>query len=168
MLTLSLIHILKLLNYGFDNYALAEAVTAGQVLDRIYLPKGKVEAVDVTAQETIVLPTAKEGAAGYNIECNMKEGVKAPVSQGDVIGTVTITAPGGTIAETPMLAAESVAKESFWQTIGPVSYTHLPIILRWRRPYSQASPIMLPKRQHLSPAVQRLGTVKTWFSAVQP
>lgn len=109
---------MKLLNYGFDNYALAEAVTAGQVLDRIYLPKGKVEAVDVTAQETIVLPTAKEGAAGYTIECNMKEGVKAPVSQGDVIGTVTITAPGGTIAETPMLAAESVAKESFWQTIG--------------------------------------------------
>lgn len=108
---------MKLLNYGFDNYAMAEAVSGSTVLSKVTLPKGKVEEVGVMAEEAITLPTAKSGDPGYDIIYETDSDLTAPVAKGDVIGTVKVEANGEIIAETPMLAAESVDKENIFQTV---------------------------------------------------
>ncbi|MDO4542579.1 MAG: D-alanyl-D-alanine carboxypeptidase family protein, partial [Bacillota bacterium] len=95
-------------NVQYSHYSEAEAVTADTVVDRIFLPKGKVEAVDVTAADTIVLPTntSTDGEPGYEIICSLNDDVTAPVTKGDTIGVINIEANGEIIASTDMLAAE--------------------------------------------------------------
>lgn len=108
---------MKLLNYGFDHCALSEAVTAGEFADKVYLPKGKVEEVNVTAADTIILPTVTGENPGYEIEAQRDEDLKAPVEKGDVIGKIVITANGQTLGETDMIATNSVKEETIFQTV---------------------------------------------------
>lgn len=107
---------MKLLNYGFDHCAFGEAVTAGEFSDTVYLPKGRVEEVNVTAADTIVLPTLTGNDPGYEIECHRDENVKAPVNNRDIIGKIVITANGEILGETDMVATNSVAEETIFQT----------------------------------------------------
>ncbi|MEG0874252.1 MAG: D-alanyl-D-alanine carboxypeptidase family protein [Clostridiales bacterium] len=107
---------MKLLNYGFSKYALKDVVTANTTVATIDLPKGKTENIKVCPQDTITLPTAKEGDSGYKVSCKMDSQIVAPVQKGDIIGKVFITANGKEIATTPMVAAESIDKENIFQS----------------------------------------------------
>ena len=49
-----------------------------------------------------------------NIVFNYEQPVKAPVKKGDVLGKVTVSAPGVTAREVKVVAADGVRVEKAW------------------------------------------------------
>lgn len=106
-----------LLNYGFSKYEMANAITAEKTTSIVNLPKGKKEEIKVCAVETVSLPTAKKGDAGYTVSFHLDKDVVAPVKKGEIIGTIKIEAHGKTLSVTDMAAAESVEKQNVFQAV---------------------------------------------------
>ena len=104
----------KLLDYGFAGYGvyrdekrpLAPITVRGGVKDSVALSVSPFHAV-----------LSKEKLKGVEATVELPAVVKAPVTVGDVLGKVVYTLDGKVIGETPILAAETVDKISFFEIL---------------------------------------------------
>lgn len=100
----------KLLNYGFRFFETVAPHKAGEtfVSERIWMGSQEEIKLGVAQDTYVTLPRgqAKSLKASFVLE---KE-LKAPISQGDVVGTLYYQVDGEDIAEYPLLALESVEK----------------------------------------------------------
>lgn len=100
----------KLLNYGFRFFETVAPHKAGEtfVSERIWMGSQEEIKLGVAQDTYVTLPRgqAKNLKASFVLE---KE-LKAPISQGDVVGTLYYQVDGEDIAEYPLLALESVEK----------------------------------------------------------
>ena len=96
-----------LLDQGFANYALItpEAPDA-QVAVRL----GQQPAVRVVPGEETPLLIAKSQKALVQTHIDLEETVEAPVSQGQRLGSITVTAEGQTLAQIPLVAEVTVPR----------------------------------------------------------
>ena len=96
-----------LLDQGFANYALItpEAPDA-QVAVRL----GQQPAVRVVPGEETPLLIAKSQKALVQTHIDLEETVEAPVSQGQRLGSLTVTAEGQTLAQIPLVAEVTVPR----------------------------------------------------------
>ncbi len=101
-----------LLSHGFASYAL-------------YTPDVTIDAIPVIlGQETAIVPVLQdetpvllEKSLLSSAQCRVEPApsVKAPVEQGQTVGTVTVTAGEKVVAEIPLVAAKAVGKLTWWQ-----------------------------------------------------
>ena len=103
-----------LLNYGFAGYTLC-TLTPGEALPPIPVALGERATVQPVAEESRIL-LEKTQAAGLEQRVELAERVEAPVARGDRLGTLTVTRQGETVAEVPILAAETVERVS-WKAL---------------------------------------------------
>ncbi len=114
---------MKLLDSGFANYALFQKDETD--MGTVPVTGGISNTCAVKQREfAIIVPKAKESAVAEASE--MKESVAAPVSAGDVVGTVTYTLDGEVIGTADIVAAEDVAKISFAGVLGRLFKAFLP------------------------------------------
>ena len=103
-----------LLNYGFSTYALID-VTPSEPLPTVAVALGEKDCLAVALPEgtdRALLPKST-GALQHTID--LPESIEAPVTEGDRIGTLTVCSGEETVATIPLVAAESVAKLTWWQ-----------------------------------------------------
>lgn len=104
----------QLLDHGFANYALADPV--GQTeLDPVPVILGTAkEVVPVPADPSpILIDKAKK--SGITTQVELAEEVRAPVEEGQRLGTLTVCSDGVPMASIPLIAEEPVERLSWWQ-----------------------------------------------------
>ena len=103
-----------LLSYGFSTYAL-ETIVPQEALPPIPVELGTQATVQPVLGEgtALLLEKAKAGQLSQSVE--LAESVAAPVAQGDVLGTLMVTAGEETVAQIPIVAGEDVARVTFSQ-----------------------------------------------------
>ena len=98
-----------LLNYGFSNYALVDPLQ-NVALEAVPVILGKSDWVRPTAGEagTILIDKALANSVTCSVE--LEESVRAPVEQGQRLGTLRVEAGGKMLAEIALTAKEAVAE----------------------------------------------------------
>ena len=100
-----------MLDYGFENFRAEAALAAGQSVTGLKVRDGLADAVPVVAAEPLraVVPV---GSLAETV-LNLPRSISAPVRRGDVVGTAQIKSGGQVVAQCDLLAAASVDRRSF-------------------------------------------------------
>ena len=102
----------SLLDYGFANFALVNPELPADNTVPVKLGKQAfVKAVPYESGSMLIDKTQKNSVT---TQVTLEESVKAPVSKGQRLGTVTVKAGEQVLAQIPMVAAETVARQSWW------------------------------------------------------
>jgi len=104
---------INLFEYGYDNYALREVIKSGGVVQTVNISNATrdTKKLDAIVQNDIsVLIKAEDKNNALLPTVHINEDLKAPINQGDVIGTVTYTVEG--IEYTENLVANNNVKKS--------------------------------------------------------
>jgi D-alanyl-D-alanine carboxypeptidase (penicillin-binding protein 5/6) len=108
----------KLLDYTYDNFELATAITKGKVIpghNRFTLPNGVERTVPVAPASSLQLAQKKDDKQSYTYKVVLKKGIKAPIDKGTVIGEVSILYQGKSIpgiSSVPLVTQQAVEKGS--------------------------------------------------------
>ena len=107
-----------LLDYGFANYALVTPELPAENLVPVKL--GQNAFVKAVPNETGAMLIDKGQKNSVTTEVTLEESVKAPVSKGQRLGTMTIKAGQQILAQIPMVAEETVARLQWHQILWQV------------------------------------------------
>lgn len=102
-----------LLDYGFANYALIPVQEEN--LPQVGVTLGKTGSLTVNVQGKSQLLVDKALRQGVTRTIELPETIDAPVTQGQVLGTLTVESAGQILASVPLTAAESVERLSWWE-----------------------------------------------------
>lgn len=103
-----------LLSYAFANYTVV-GVQPDEVLPPVAVELGEVDYVQPVLGERTELLLEKREASNITKTVELDENVKAPVEEGQQLGTLTITGGDTELAVIPIVAGDSVAKISWGQ-----------------------------------------------------
>ncbi|GAA0364075.1 D-alanyl-D-alanine carboxypeptidase family protein [Bacillus horti] len=108
-------NITSMLNYAFSQYESHPIYEKGDFLRQVKIDKGEESTLQMVVPHQIsVLAKKGESVDLYRPSIHHVEGLNAPIKKGDVIGHVTITKNGETVAEIDIPAQEDLEKASFW------------------------------------------------------
>ena len=98
----------SMLDYGFANYAMVTPELTGDATVPVKL--GKAECVKAIPSEQSALLVDKAQLAEVNIQTALEEQVRAPVSKGQRLGTLTVKSGEQVLAQIPLVAEQTVEK----------------------------------------------------------
>ena len=104
-----------LLDYGFANFATVNPEM--ETIPEISVTLGQKETVRAVPAEKTALLVDKSQVNKVNIQTETEESVKAPVSKGQRLGTMTIRVGEQVISQIPLVAEESVPKKTWGQLV---------------------------------------------------
>jgi D-alanyl-D-alanine carboxypeptidase (penicillin-binding protein 5/6) len=101
---------LKLLHYGYRNFALLPFFSAGQVVTELAVWKGKANSLPVVVLQNsaVVIPRGQEQQVGQ--ESLLPTDVMAPVEQGQILGEFVVYLKEQTLASVPLVAGKSISR----------------------------------------------------------
>ena len=105
-----------LLSYGFSTYALKQ-VTPEAALLPVPVKLGTQATVQPVLKENSALLLEKSQAGQLAQSVTLASQVDAPVSKGDLLGTLTVTSGEDMIAELPLVAGEDVSRVTYGQML---------------------------------------------------
>lgn len=109
----------KLLDYGFNHYEMKQFVKGNATVPKyetVEVTGGKETEVEALTARGINIAVKKDEADKYKAKVTFKQGLKAPIKAGDVIGEVTYLYDGEAISNfqpVPLVAAADV-EEAGW------------------------------------------------------
>ncbi len=103
-----------LLNHGFANYALVN-IEPPQPLTPIRISLGEQDLVTPVLRETAPILIEKAELSRITKTVDLPEELEAPVTQGQQLGTMTISAGDKVLAQIPIEASASVNCLTLWQ-----------------------------------------------------
>lgn len=111
----------RLIRWGFDNYSSHQIVSQGQSIKQIDIENGEPPIINGICAESVYV-TVEKSVSPNTIQVTSAlrgETIAAPVSSGDVIGTVSLVRDGKVLASTDLIAAEDspVAPKRFTPNI---------------------------------------------------
>jgi len=98
----------RLLMWGFDNYATHQIVAQGQSVKQVEIEDGEPEIINAVSADSMYV-TLEKGVSADTIQVTSAlrgEIVTAPVSAGDVMGTVSLVSNGKVLASTDLIAGQ--------------------------------------------------------------
>lgn len=107
----------SLLNYGFRFYKTNTLYTAGQQLIEKRVRFGVEKQVSLGVAEDILVTTARSHYKNIKPSIELASEIVAPISKGQVLGTVRIQLGDETLAEHPLVALQDIAEGSWWQKL---------------------------------------------------
>ncbi|MBO7173463.1 MAG: D-alanyl-D-alanine carboxypeptidase [Burkholderiaceae bacterium] len=111
---------MRLISWGSDNYKTLLLYSAGEAVDRIPVALTNNAKVRVGVKENIYATLARdailqEGVNGFSAKIKRMDPLVAPILEGDIIGTLTVTFNGKEVAQTDLIAQHDVQRSSFWR-----------------------------------------------------
>lgn len=107
----------SLLNYGFRFYKTNTLYTAGQQLIEKRVRFGVEKQLSLGVAEDILVTTARSHYKNIKPSIELASEIIAPISKGQVLGTVRIQLGDETLAEYPLVALQDIAEGSWWQKL---------------------------------------------------
>lgn len=103
-----------LLNYGFNTYKINNILKKDDIVDEVKVHKGVKSKIPMIVSEEVNDLVKKNESKEYSYKIN-KLDVKAPISKGDIIGSIEVLDNDGKVVKTVDLVSNvSVKKQSFW------------------------------------------------------
>lgn len=102
-----------LLNYGFANYRLV-SLKSPDAIAPVRVELGKADAVQPVYQGQTRVLVSKEQAAGVEYILELEESVKAPVAEGQQLGTVTVKSGETILGSVTLGASNDVERKGMW------------------------------------------------------
>ena len=96
---------------GFSNVTLFDD---NKTLDDVPVVLGSKRLVGVAAERSVTVSLPKLFEKDLKVEVEYKSPLQAPVTKGDVIGSVKVSVPKGAVHEVPLVAAENVGELSWF------------------------------------------------------
>lgn len=107
----------EMFNYAFANFESKVYLDGNTKLDSVAVQGGKQDSIDVTAESKLIA-FGKKGSVDYEVQIELPETVKAPISQGDVVGTAQLKdAQGKVVSQVNLLAKCSVEAKTYWDYV---------------------------------------------------
>ena len=107
----------KLLDYGFANYSFLEIKPNLSLLKEIPCKNGLKNTLNITANKSLNLLLKKSTQKDVVQSVNIPSYIKAPISQGDVVGKYDIAINGKTVGNIDIVADENIAELNFFSAI---------------------------------------------------
>ncbi len=104
---------IELLDYGFNNYKLKTIFDSDIKLGTVKVNNGKKEYVELKLVDNVVDLVSIESEAKYDHKLKIKE-IAAPVSVGDIVGSLELYKDGKKIKSFDITVKESVKKANLW------------------------------------------------------
>lgn len=105
----------KMMDYGFATYRTYTVVEKGaRVRGELPVIGGDVDSVQLLLDGSLSLLMQKGGEGEIALVPNLPEEIQAPFAEGHEIGSVDVVLDGRTIARIPVVAAEGVNRQGFW------------------------------------------------------
>jgi len=103
----------KLMTYGFRYFETSNLYAAGDVLSTAKVWSGKDNAVEVGLTEEVVATIPRGQAGELQATLNIDETITAPITQGQILGTVEITLGEDVIYQGDVAALQAVERAGF-------------------------------------------------------
>lgn len=120
-----------LYNYGYDNYSIKNILNVNDVVTQLEIPNGTKDTknLDLLANNTIhALLENTLSEEKLTSEINLKEDIKAPIEQGDYLGSISYTIDGIEY-KTDLIASHAVEKSKLLNYILEIGIGILILIL---------------------------------------
>ena len=100
----------SLLDYGFSNYSYKCFGNQGETVKQIAVTKGLSKTVNAVYETSPSFLIKKGEESGITYEINLNESVQAPISQGQILGTIKYSLNGTELGSVNLVAETSVDK----------------------------------------------------------
>ena len=100
----------SLLDYGFNNYSYKSFGNQGETIKQIAVNKGLSETVNAVYETSPSFLIKKGEEAGITYEISLDESVQAPISQGQILGTIKYSLNGIELGNVNIVAESTVEK----------------------------------------------------------
>ena len=123
-----------LLDYGFNNFEMAEIVQPEETIKITEVPNGR-EALKVETRDAIQYPVAKSGSRTWEKEKTLHD-LEAPVKADTQIGTLELLFDGKSVEAIPLYAKNEVSQTFFsrlWVQIFTGGGLFLVVLLVWKK-----------------------------------
>lgn len=104
----------ELYNYCYANYQNSKVLSREiEFNDRVKVLNGVVDNVSIRPLDDYYYTQSKLDKKDVKIKLDLPEVIKAPINQGDVLGNALVIVEGEVVAEVPVVANETVAKQKY-------------------------------------------------------
>ena len=101
-----------MLDYGFANYSYTKTSTAGEFLQNVEVQKGTTNSVNLVYESDSGALIKNSDNGNITSEVKLNENITAPISTGDVLGTVNFYLNDEQISSVSLVAENNVDKIS--------------------------------------------------------
>lgn len=109
----------NLLNWAFANFKTVKLAAEGDDLGEVKVKKGEFNHVTAVVSKDIYVTMPKEAAeSSLKIEASLDEQARAPLSQGAVLGRVTVLEGGTEVGSLSAVAKEDIKEGGFLSNFG--------------------------------------------------
>ncbi|HEX7809332.1 MAG TPA: D-alanyl-D-alanine carboxypeptidase family protein [Thermoanaerobaculia bacterium] len=108
----------RLMNQAFVNYKMVTPVKQGAVIAQASVTDGRAASVPVMAPKDVRALVKRGEEKGVSVKFQ-GGAVAAPIKRGQQIGTIVVSRGNETLAKVPAVAAQDVAKQSWWKSFLP-------------------------------------------------
>ena len=106
---------MKLLDWGYANYAALPIVDKNAVVERLKINKGAEKEIQLVAAEDLVLLIGKGQNKNIQKKVMSDPSVNAPVTEGEKYGELVVTRDGKELGKVDLIAEKSIPKAGFFQ-----------------------------------------------------
>lgn len=108
----------ELMTKAFDQFYPVTPIKAGDAVTTIQVDTAKVREVEAVAATDLVLLLSKtDSLEDYQVEQEITPGLKAPLANGEVVGTLSYRRDGEEVATIDLIVAEDVIKAGFFTRV---------------------------------------------------
>ncbi len=104
---------MRVLNYGFEHYEMSKAVSAGDILVRVRVAGGVKNVLELVAPEDIMVPVEKGSGLTVQTRVTVDEGIRAPISAGQRLGSVELFDGTKLLVVRPLVAQNGIDAAGF-------------------------------------------------------
>ena len=106
--------ITRLINYGYRGFKGYSIFKDNQIIDYATVWKGKKDNLPLIVANNLDLLLDIPGRRGIRVEYKYSEPLYAPITKGDIVGSMEIVIPGRNNIEINLLAGENINKVNFF------------------------------------------------------
>lgn len=106
---------MKLLDWGYANYAALPIVDKNAIVERLKINKGAEKEIQLVAAEDLVLLIGKGQNKNIQKKVVSDPSVNAPVTEGEKYGELIVTRDGKELGKVDLIAEKSIPKAGFFQ-----------------------------------------------------
>jgi D-alanyl-D-alanine carboxypeptidase (penicillin-binding protein 5/6) len=103
----------RMIDWAFREFQTYRLFTAGQEVDRVDIWLGQKSGMSLLTAQDVAITMPRRLRPQLQAKIVYDNPVAAPIQAGQVLGKVTMSAPGVTPVEVPLIASESVDKLGF-------------------------------------------------------
>lgn len=105
--------VIKLMNYGFNNYDKYKVLDEEECKKVINIEKGKEESLAVYSNEKVILPLTKDEAQNLELKVTLPESLIAPIEKDDVVGRIDVVTGDVILESVDLMATKSIEKANW-------------------------------------------------------